>query len=208
MRNQFITFEGGEGSGKSTQINLLHNFLIEKGKDVVSTREPGGTPSAEIIRDLLTKGDADRWSPATEALLMWAARSEHVEKLIKPSLDKGKWVLCDRFYHSTYAYQGVGHNLGIENMRIIKKIIIGEITPNLTFILDIDPVNGIGRTKNRASNEDRFEKMNLAFHNNLRKAFIQFAKKNPKRFIVIDAELSLEKISEIISSEVQARFQL
>ena len=208
MRNQFITFEGGEGSGKSTQINLLHNFLIEKGKDVVSTREPGGTPSAEIIRDLLTKGDADRWSPATEALLMWAARSEHVEKLIKPSLDKGKWVLCDRFYHSTYAYQGVGHNLGIENMRIIKKIIIGEITPNLTFILDIDPVNGIGRTKNRASNEDRFEKMNLAFHNNLRKAFIQLAKKNPKRFIVIDAELSLEKISEIISSEVQTRFQL
>ena len=208
MRNQFITFEGGEGSGKSTQINLLHNFLIEKGKDVVSTREPGGTPSAEIIRDLLTKGDADRWSPATEALLMWAARSEHVEKLIKPSLDKGKWVLCDRFYHSTYAYQGVGHNLGIENMKIIKKIIIGEITPNLTFILDIDPVNGIGRTKNRVSNEDRFEKMNLTFHNNLRKAFIQFSKKNPKRFIVIDAELSLEKISEIISSEVQARFQL
>jgi dTMP kinase len=208
MRNQFITFEGGEGSGKSTQINLLHNFLIEKGKDVVSTREPGGTPSAEIIRDLLTKGDADRWSPATEALLMWAARSEHVEKLIKPSLDKGKWVLCDRFYHSTYAYQGVGHNLGIENMRIIKKIIIGEITPNLTFILDIDPVNGIGRTKNRVSNEDRFEKMNLTFHNNLRKAFIQFSKKNPKRFIVIDAELSLEKISEIISSEVQTRFQL
>ena len=208
MRNQFITFEGGEGSGKSTQINLLHNFLIEKGEDVISTREPGGTPSAEIIRDLLTKGDADRWSPATEALLMWAARSEHVEKLIKPSLDKGKWVLCDRFYHSTYAYQGVGHNLGIENMRIIKKIIIGEITPNLTFILDIDPVNGIGRTKNRVSNEDRFEKMNLAFHNNLRKAFIQLAKKNPKRFIVIDAELSLEKISEIISSEVQTRFQL
>ena len=102
----------------------------------------------------------------------------------------------------------MGHNLGIENMRIIKKIIIGEITPNLTFILDIDPVNGIGRTKNRVSNEDRFEKMNLAFHNNLRKAFIQLAKKNPKRFIVIDAELSLEKISEIISSEVQTRFQL
>jgi dTMP kinase len=208
MRNQFITFEGGEGSGKSTQINLLHNFLIEKGEDVLCTREPGGTPSAEIIRNLLTKGDTDRWSPATEALLMWAARSEHVEKLIKPSLDKGKWVLSDRFYHSTYAYQGVGRNLGIENMRIIKKIIIGDITPDLTFILDIDPVNGIDRTKNRDSNEDRFEKMNLDFHNNLRKAFIQISKKDPKRFIVIDAELSLEKISEIISSEVQARFQL
>lgn len=208
MRNQFITFEGGEGSGKSTQINLLHNFLIEKGEDVLCTREPGGTPSAEIIRNLLTKGDTDRWSPATEALLMWAARSEHVEKLIKPSLDKGKWVLSDRFYHSTYAYQGVGRNLGIENMRIIKKIIIGDITPDLTFILDIDPVNGIDRTKNRDSNEDRFEKMNLDFHINLRKAFIQISKKDPKRFIVIDAELSLEKISEIISSEVQARFQL
>ena len=208
MRNQFITFEGGEGSGKSTQINLLHNFLIEKGEDVLCTREPGGTPSAEIIRNLLTKGDTDRWSPATEALLMWAARSEHVEKLIKPSLDKGKWVLSDRFYHSTYAYQGVGRNLGIENMRIIKKIIIGDITPDLTFILDIDPVNGIDRTKNRDSNEDRFEKMNLDFHINLRKAFIQISKKDPKRFIVIDAELSLEKISEIISSEVQTRFQL
>jgi dTMP kinase len=208
MQNQFITFEGGEGSGKSTQINLLYNFLIEKGEDVLCTREPGGTPSAEIIRNLLTKGDTDRWSPATEALLMWAARSEHVEKLIKPSLDKGKWVLSDRFYHSTYAYQGVGRNLGIENMRIIKKIIIGDITPDLTFILDIDPVNGIDRTKNRDSNEDRFEKMNLDFHNKLRKAFIQISKKDPKRFIVIDAELSLEKISEIISSEVQARFQL
>ena len=108
MKNYFITFEGGEGSGKSTQIDFLNNFLNKKGANVLCTREPGGTPSAEIIRDLVTKGDPNRWSPLTESLLMWASRTEHVEKLIRPSLEEGKWVLCDRFYHSTYAYQGIG----------------------------------------------------------------------------------------------------
>ena len=206
MKNYFITFEGGEGSGKSTQIDLLNNFLTLKGVDVLSTREPGGTPSAEVIRDLVIKGDTNRWLPMTESLLMWASRYEHVETLIKPSLNAGKWVLCDRFYHSTYAYQGVGHDLGLESMKSIKKLVIGDIRPDLVFLLDIDPIKGIKRTKNRNSNEDRFENMDLTFHSDLRDAFLMLSKEEVDRFVVIDAELDINEISKIISDEVLNRF--
>ena len=206
MKNYFITFEGGEGSGKSTQIDLLNNFLALKGVDVLSTREPGGTPSAEVIRDLVIKGDTNRWLPMTESLLMWASRYEHVETLIKPSLNAGKWVLCDRFYHSTYAYQGIGHDLGLESMKSIKKLVIGDIRPDLVFLLDIDPIKGIKRTKNRNSDEDRFENMDLTFHSDLRDAFLMLSKEEVDRFVVIDAELDIKEISKIISGEVLKRF--
>ena len=206
MKNYFITFEGGEGSGKSTQIDLLNNFLTLKGLDVLSTREPGGTTSAEVIRDLVIKGDTNRWLPMTESLLMWASRYEHVETLIKPSLNAGKWVLCDRFYHSTYAYQGIGHDLGLESMKSIKKLVIGDIRPDLVFLLDIDPIKGIKRTKNRNSDEDRFENMDLTFHSDLRDAFLMLSKEEADRFVVIDAELDIKEISKIISGEVLNRF--
>ena len=206
MKNYFITFEGGEGSGKSTQIDLLNNFLTLKGVDVLSTREPGGTTSAEVIRDLVIKGDTNRWLPMTESLLMWASRYEHVETLIKPSLSAGKWVLCDRFYHSTYAYQGIGHDLGLESMKSIKKLVIGDIRPDLVFLLDIDPIKGIKRTKNRNSDEDRFENMDLTFHSDLRDAFLMLSKEEVDRFVVIDAELDIKEISKIISGEVLNRF--
>lgn len=206
MKNYFITFEGGEGSGKSTQIDLLNSFLTLKGVDVLCTREPGGTPSAEVIRDLVIKGDTNRWLPMTESLLMWAARYEHVEALIKPSLNAGKWVICDRFYHSTYAYQGVGHDLGLESMKSIKRLVIGDIRPDLVFLLDIDPIKGIKRTKNRSSNEDRFENMDLTFHSDLRDAFLMLSKEEADRFVVIDAELDIREISKIISEEVLNRF--
>jgi len=208
MKNYFITFEGGEGSGKSTQIDFLSDFLKKKGAKVLSTREPGGTPSAEIIRDLVTKGDPNKWTPLTESLLMWASRTEHVEKLIRPSLEDGKWVLCDRFYHSTYAYQGIGHNLGIEKMKAIKNIVLGDFKPDLTFVLDIDPLVGIERTKKRNSGEDRFEKMNIDFHNKLRHAFIEISKEDPHRFVLIDGELDINSIFEIISNEIMNRFIL
>lgn len=206
MKNYFITFEGGEGSGKSTQIDLLNSFLTLKGVDVLCTREPGGTPSAEVIRDLVIKGDTNRWLPMTESLLMWASRYEHVEALIKPSLNAGKWVICDRFYHSTYAYQGVGHDLGLESMKSIKRLVIGDIRPDLVFLLDIDPIKGIKRTKNRSSNEDRFENMDLTFHSDLRDAFLMLSKEEADRFVVIDAELDIREISKIISEEVLNRF--
>ncbi|MDA9905157.1 dTMP kinase [Hyphomicrobiales bacterium] len=206
MKNYFITFEGGEGSGKSTQIDLLNSFLTLRGVDVLCTREPGGTPSAEVIRDLVIKGDTNRWLPMTESLLMWASRYEHVEALIKPSLNAGKWVICDRFYHSTYAYQGVGHDLGLESMKSIKRLVIGDIRPDLVFLLDIDPIKGIKRTKNRNSNEDRFENMDLTFHSDLRDAFLMLSKEEADRFVVIDAELDIKEISKIISEEVLNRF--
>ena len=208
MASQFITFEGGEGSGKSSQINLLKSKLIDKGIDVVCTREPGGTPSAEILRELVTTGEVNKWEPMTEALIMFASRYEHTKNLIIPSLENGKWVLCDRFYHSTYAYQGLGHGLGLESMEALKKISIGEIEPDLVFFLDIDPMEGIKRTIGRQTNEDRFEKMDISFHNKLRNAFLSFSKTYSDNSVVINASQEINKISNIIFEEIEKRFKI
>ena len=208
MTSQFITFEGGEGSGKSSQINLLKSKLIDKGIDVVCTREPGGTPSAEILRELVTTGEVNKWEPMTEALIMFASRYEHTKNLIIPSLENGKWVLCDRFYHSTYAYQGLGHGLGLESMEALKKISIGEIEPDLVFFLDIDPMEGIKRTMGRQTNEDRFEKMDISFHNKLRNAFLSFSKTYSDNSVVINASQEINKISDIIFEEIEKRFKI
>ena len=208
MASQFITFEGGEGSGKSSQINILKSKLIDKGIDVVCTREPGGTPSAEILRELVTTGEVNKWEPMTEALLMFASRYEHTKNLIIPSLENGKWVLCDRFFHSTYAYQGLGHGLGLEAMEALKKISIGEIEPDLVFFLDIDPMEGIKRTKGRHTNEDRFEKMDISFHTKLRNAFLGFSKTYSENSVVINASQEINKISDIIFEEIEKRFKI
>ena len=208
MASQFITFEGGEGSGKSSQINILKSKLIDKGIDVVCTREPGGTPSAEILRELVTTGEVNKWEPMTEALLMFASRYEHTKNLIIPSLENGKWVLCDRFYHSTYAYQGLGHGLGLEAMEALKKISIGEIEPDLVFFLDIDPLEGIKRTMGRHTNEDRFEKMDISFHTKLRNAFLGFSKTYSENSVVINASQEINKISDIIFEEIEKRFKI
>ena len=208
MAGQFITFEGGEGSGKSSQINILKSKLIGKGIDVVCTREPGGTPSAEILRELVTTGEVNKWEPMTEALLMFASRYEHIKNLIIPSLENGKWVLCDRFYHSTYAYQGLGHGLGLKAMEALKKISIGEIEPDLVFFLDIDPMEGIKRTMGRHTNEDRFEKMDISFHTKLRDAFLGFSKTYSENSVVINASQEINKISDIIFEEIEKRFKI
>ena len=208
MAGQFITFEGGEGSGKSSQIKILKSKLIDKGIDVVCTREPGGTPSAEILRELVTTGEVNKWEPMTEALLMFASRCEHTKNLIIPSLENGKWVLCDRFYHSTYAYQGLGHGLGLKAMEALKKISIGEIEPDLVFFLDIDPMEGIKRTMGRHTNEDRFEKMDISFHTKLRDAFLGFSKTYSENSVVINADQEINKISDIIFEEIEKRFKI
>ena len=165
MNNLFITFEGGDGSGKSTQVNLLKDYLDNLNFETIKTREPGGTPSAEILRDLLTTGEVEKWTPMSEALLMWASRYEHLIQVIEPALNSGKNVICDRFYDSTYAYQGVAHNLGIDKMEKLKKIIIGDIEPDVTFVLDIDPKVGLKRSLDRSNQENRFESYNIDFHN-------------------------------------------
>jgi len=202
MDNLFITFEGGDGSGKSTQVDILYNYFINLGIDVVKTREPGGTPSAEILRDLLTKGDIKKWTPMSEALLMWASRFEHLTNFIRPALNSKKVVICDRFYDSTYAYQGVAHGLGLSNMIELKKLIIGGIEPTITFILDIDPEIGLKRTSNRGDKENRFENYDLDFHNKIRQAFLKIADSEKERCIIINAELSEKEISKIIKNRI------
>ena len=198
MNNLFITFEGGEGSGKSTQVNLLKDYLDNLNFETIKTREPGGTPSAEILRDLLTTGEVEKWTPMSEALLMWASRYEHLIQVIEPALNSGKNVICDRFYDSTYAYQGVAHNLGIDKMEKLKKIIIGDIEPDVTFVLDIDPKVGLKRSLDRSNQENRFESYNIDFHNKIRSAFLEIAKKNKNRCVVVDASLNEQEINNLI----------
>ena len=198
MNNLFITFEGGDGSGKSTQVNLLKDYLENLNFETIKTREPGGTPSAEILRDLLTTGEVEKWTPMSEALLMWASRYEHLIQVIEPALNSGKNVICDRFYDSTYAYQGVAHNLGIDKMEKLKKIIIGDIEPDVTFVLDIDPKVGLKRSLDRSNQENRFESYNIDFHNKIRSAFLEIANKNKNRCVVIDASLNEQEINNLI----------
>ena len=198
MNNLFITFEGGDGSGKSTQVNLLKDYLDNLNFETIKTREPGGTPSAEILRDLLTTGEVEKWTPMSEALLMWASRYEHLIQVIEPALNSGKNVICDRFYDSTYAYQGVAHNLGIDKMEKLKKIIIGDIEPDITFVLDIDPKVGLKRSLDRSNQENRFESYNIDFHNKIRSAFLEIAKKNKNRCVVVDASLNEQEINNLI----------
>ena len=202
MNNLFITFEGGDGSGKSTQVNLLKDHLDNLNFETIKTREPGGTPSAEILRDLLTTGKVEKWTPMSEALLMWASRYEHLIQVIEPALNSGKNVICDRFYDSTYAYQGVAHNLGIDKMEKLKKIIIGDIEPDVTFILDIDPKVGLKRSLDRSNQENRFENYNINFHNKIRSAFLEIAKKYKNRCIVVDASLNEKEINNIIITAI------
>lgn len=189
---RFITFEGGEGAGKSTQIRLLQAALAAAGVPVCLTREPGGSPGAEEIRALLLKGGVDRWDAVTELLLFSAARRDHLVKTIYPALARGEWVLCDRFYDSTLAYQGYGYGCDDEKMRAVNglyHLIAGDFKPDLTFILDIDPRVGLQRSKGRTGNaEQRFEDMDITFHENLRRGFLKIAVSDPHRCVVIPAD--------------------
>lgn len=204
---KFITFEGGEGTGKSTQARLLADYLTQQGHKVVLTREPGGSPGAEIIRELLVSGAIDRWTPISEALMMYAARADHWQNLIQPELAKGTWVICDRFADSSMAYQGYGRGVDLNFLQQLYKMVIGDRQPDHTFVLDIDPEIGLQRSFQRLHasgknvSEGRFEAMDLEFHRRLRNGFLEIARMNTDRCIVIDATKSLQLIhQEIISS--------
>ncbi len=205
MSNYFITFEGTEGSGKSTQAKMLHNYLKEKKYDCVLTREPGGTEGSEIIRNVLVNGKVDRWSSTTEALLMYASRNDHWERLIKPSLDDGKWVICDRFADSTLAYQGYGGGLNLNFLQTLYANTIGLKKPDITFFIEIDFKIGLERAILRAKKQsssklpERFEAMGEDFHAKVYKGFLNIAKKNPDRFVVIKAyDMNEQEIHKII----------
>ncbi len=197
---RFLTFEGGEGAGKSTQIRLLANWLEAQGVEVLLTREPGGSPGAELIRDLLLKGAVDRWLPISEALMLAAARADHIERTIKPALEAGKWVLCDRFYDSSVAYQGAGRGVGIEEVQHIQEIAFGDMRPDLTLILDLPVEIGLKRALARegakSDMEDRFERMERSFHETLRQAFLSIAEREPERCVVLDADQAIERLQE------------
>jgi dTMP kinase len=191
----FITFEGGEGSGKSTQVKLLEKRLQTLGYDVVVTREPGGTPQGEALRPLLVSGESNRWSPEAEALLMYAARAENVARNVRPALAAGKIILCDRFFDSTDVYQGYAGGVSQKLLSSLKEVIVGTVVPNLTLVFDIDPEQGLKRAAaRRGVSEDQFEKRGLAFHQKLRNGFLQLCMAEPVRCKRIDAARSIEAI--------------
>lgn len=190
MAGRFITFEGGEGTGKSSHARDLAKALREKGRSVVLTREPGGSPGAEDIRALLVTGAVGRWSATAETLLNYAAREEHLRETIRPALTRGDLVLCDRFMDSTRVYQGFAGGCDMELIEALERQIVGDTRPALTLILDVDPELGLTRAKKRADGEDRFEKKGLAFHQKLREGFLAIAAQDPERCRVIDSSRS------------------
>jgi len=203
--SKFITFEGGEGSGKSTQVKRLADVLGVAGIDVVTTREPGGAPGAEEIRNLLVNGDVGRWTPMTEALLNYAARLEHMERTVRPALEAGKWVISDRFADSTTAYQGYGHGLDGENIARLHRLVLGDFKPDLTIILDIDLDTGLARAASRGNGEDRYERMGRYFHERLRKGFLEIAEKEPQRCAIIDGAGDIEAVAAQVCAVVTQR---
>jgi dTMP kinase len=187
MTGRFITLEGGEGSGKSTQLVLLGKAFEKAKLPFVVTREPGGTTGAEQIRSLLVNGEADAWDPVSETLLFYAARLDHVTKLIKPALEQNKIVICDRFTDSTCVYQGIAKRLSEDYVRMLHQLTLGNFAPDLTFILDIDPAAGLKRAAARRGGEARFEGMDIDFHHRIRAGFLSIAKREPERCVVLDA---------------------
>lgn len=201
---KFITFEGGEGAGKSTQIRRLSTALENAGLTVTVTREPGGSPGAETIRGMLLDPAAE-WDPATEALLHFAARADHYTTRIAPALREGQWVLCDRFADSTRAYQGYGLGLDMKAIETLYEIALGDFIPDLTLILDIPVETGIARMLERGADPDRYEKMDTAFHERLRQGFLEIAQKDPGRCAIIDAGSDMDTVTARIFDCVQAR---
>lgn len=198
----FITFEGGEGTGKSTQIKLFAEYLAREDIPYSLTREPGGSEGAEEIRSLLLKGAVDKWDKTTEMLLFTAARRDHLVKKIWPEINRGITVVSDRFADSTKAYQGCGYGNDEKTLQTVENLyhmIAGDFKPDLTFILDIDPKIGIMRSQKRAGNdEQRFEDMDLSFHENLRAGFLQIAKSDPQRCVVVNADQTIENVHKDI----------
>ena len=207
MRGKFITFEGGEGGGKSTQAARMAGYLRGKGLEVLETREPGGTPESESLRDLLVQGDPDRWSALSELLLITAARVEHVNRLIEPALTEGKWVICDRFADSTLAYQGIAGELGLELVEQLQKLAVGATAPDVTFLLDVRAEAGLQRAEKRGG-AARFEKKGAAFHQTLRDGFLALANENPQRIVLIDGEDTFDNVWGQIEAELGRRFKL
>lgn len=203
-RGAFVTFEGGDGAGKSTQIARLAERLRAAGHDVVTTREPGGSPGAETIRALIVTGAADRWSPMAEALLVFAARADHLEKTINPARASGAVVLCDRFTDSTLAYQGAAGALGAAAVKTLAALVVGADGPDLTLVLDLPVEEGLARAGGRGG-ESRFEDKGRDYQARVRRAFLDIAAAEPARCAVIDATRPVEAVAGEIAAVVKER---
>lgn len=202
MTGRFVTIEGGEGSGKSTQITMLKVALEKAMVPHIITREPGGEEGAEAIRALLVTGEKNRWDALSETLLFSAARVQHVTRFVTPALDAGKLVVCDRFVDSTRVYQGIGKGLSVAFIDALHAMTLGNLMPDLTIILDIEPNAGLTRAAGRQGNETRFEGMELAFHQQVRAGFLSIARAEPARCHVVDAERTPEEVHAEIWSKV------
>ncbi len=213
-KGRFITFEGGEGTGKSTQIKLLSEFLEKKGIDVITSKEPGGTEVGQDLRRILVTGDKDKMDAVAEALLYYADRRIHVTKKIWPAIEQGQWVLSDRFADSTVAYQYYGYNKRVpyQTLENLYKLAVGDFKPDLTILLDIDPKIGLSRSLAKAGHmavkETRHESRELEFHNNLRAGYLEMAKKEPDRFVVFAADKTIEALHNEIVACIEERFNL
>jgi dTMP kinase len=217
-RGKFITLEGGEGGGKTTQAALLAEKLRRADLTVFKTREPGGTPRAEEIRELLLSGKAKRFGPLGEAVLFYAARESHLELAIRPAIERGEWVVCDRFSDSTRAYQGAAGGLPLSVIGILDTAVVGPTRPDLTIIFDLPPELGLRRIAERkrqgANGEaggtvlDRFETMNMAFHRSLREEFLAIAKAEPERCVVVDASRGVQQVADETWTAVRQRLKI
>ncbi len=206
---RFITFEGGEGTGKSTQAASLARRLESLGIGVLLTREPGGSPGAEIIRHVLLSGAAKPFGPEAEAMLFAAAREDHIKCAIKPALEAGQWVVCDRFADSTRVYQGAVGAVDPRLIKALERVSVGDLKPDLTFILDVPVKTGLTRAagRRRGSQPDRFEAEQLEFHEKLRRAYLALAEAEPERCVVIDARASKKEVAERVWNAVNARLE-
>jgi dTMP kinase len=202
---RFITLEGGEGAGKSTQIARLKSWLEGRGRTVVATREPGGSPGAEMIRKLLVEGPVERWDGTTEALLHFAARREHLRSTVWPALERGDWVISDRFADSTLAYQGYGHGVDRRIFDELYKVAVGDFRPDLTLILDLPIETGLLRAAARRGAETRYESLPRDFHARVRAGFLEIATQDPKRCVMIDATADIDTTAAAIARMVGER---
>ena len=210
MIGKFITFEGPEGSGKSTHIKLLKAFLEARGIEVVMTREPGGTPLGEEIRKILQHDHSEAPVPHAEVLLFLASRAQHVERLIRPALAQGKWVLCDRFDDSTFAYQGYGRGFPMEGLRAVNAFAISGLRPDRTVLLDVAPHTSRERLAARqaktATAPDRIEREAAAFHEKVRNGFLALAAEEPDRIAVISTERDREAVAIDVRKAIEQKF--
>lgn len=204
MRGRFVTLEGGEGAGKSTLAGALAEALAGRGVSVIRTREPGGAPGADDIRSLLVRGESERWDTISEALLVMAARREHLQRTIRPALTQGRWVVCDRYGDSTFAYQVRGRGLPQAAFEALETLIEAD-RPDLTLVLDVDPSLGLGRSRGAAVGEERFEKMDASFHARVRAAFLERAAADPRRCVVLDAAQAPERVLAAALDAIEQR---